>query len=202
MLFLIQAIDIRSVLINFLDQVVETVNIFFFIYLSYSKYILVIIMLFIGILTLLKLRGVYFHQRLKTTEELSKESNQIKKIRLILGCVYIIIASGILFNYLTYFLMWILEPLPDGFIFYLIDLINFNFEAVIGRSIIISEYSITYNFIAFWSYNGVLHLILTLWNFIDKSRPLVNPRKALKNLVLSLAICLFCGFTTFMPYFL
>lgn len=202
MLFLIQAIDIRSVLINFLDQVVEAVNIFFLIYLSYSKYILVIIMLFIGVLTLLKLRGVYFHQRLKTTEELSKESSQIKKVRLILGCVYIIIASGILFNYLTYFLIWILEPLPDGFIFYLIDVINFNFEAVIGRSIIIREYSIIYNFIAFWSYNGVLHLILTIWYFVDKSRPLVNPRKTLKNLVLGLAICLFCGFTTFMPYFL
>ncbi|MFX0059892.1 MAG: hypothetical protein ACFE85_19260 [Candidatus Hodarchaeota archaeon] len=202
MIFLFQAVDILNVLLNFLDQIVKAVNIFFLVYLKYSKYILIIIMLFIGILTLLKLRGVYFHQRLKSNDELTKESSEIIKVRLTLGCVYIIIASGILFNYLTYFLMWILEPLPDGFIFYLIDLINSNLELVSGMNILISEFPIIYNLIAFGSYNGMLHFILTVWYFVDKSRPLVNPRKALKNLIVSIVICLFCGFTTFMPYFL
>ncbi|MFX1356663.1 MAG: hypothetical protein ACFFA8_05200 [Promethearchaeota archaeon] len=202
MILLFEAVDILKLLFNLLDQVIKAANIFFLIYLKFSKYILVIIMLFIGILTLLKLRGVYFHQQLKPNEDLNKESSKIRKVRLVLGCIYIIIASGILFNYLTYFLMWILEPLPDGFIFYLIGLIDSSFESLSGGNLMLYDLPIVYNLIAFCSYNGVLHLILTFWYFIDKSRPLVNPRKALKNLMISIAICLFCGFTTFMPYFL
>jgi hypothetical protein len=98
--------------------------------------------------------------------------------------------------------MWILEPLPDGFLLFLIDLIDSSIESVSGASLMLNELTILSNLVAFWSYNGALHLILTLWYFIDKSRPLVNPRKALKNLIISIAICLFCGFTTFMPFFL
>jgi len=199
MIFLFQGVDI----VGLLSNLVNAMNIFFLMYLKYSKYILVIILLFIGILTLLKLRGAYFHQRLKIIEDKFKEPNQIMKVRLILGCFYIVLASGILFNYLTYLLMWILEPLPDGFIFYITNLINFFLiEPISGKSIIINEFPIIYNFIALGSYNGMLHLTLTIWYFVDKSRPLVNPRKTLKNLGISLTVYLFCGFTTFLPYFL
>lgn len=48
--------------------------------------------------------------------------NLFKKPRIIVGSVYIVIAFGILFNYLTYFLMWLLDPLPDRLIF---NFINF-----------------------------------------------------------------------------
>ena len=199
MTLLFQVVQILGLFSNLVDGL----NLLFLMYLKYSKYILVIILLFIGSLTLLKLRGAYFQQQLKSNGKNSEESSQIMKVRLTLGCAYIIIGSGILFNYLTYLLMWILEPLPDGFIFYLIDLTNcFLIETISGRSIILNELPIIYNFIALGSYNGMLHLILTIWYFVDKSRPLVNPRKTLKNLGISLTICLFCGFTTFLPYFL
>ena len=58
-----------------------------------------------GILTLLKLRGFYFKSRLIPSENKKDEKSLLTKLRLITGCAYIILACGILFNYLIYFLI-------------------------------------------------------------------------------------------------
>ena len=84
------------------------------------KFIFVFIMLSIGILTLLKLRGIYLKTRNNNLEDYE---DRLKNPRLILGGSYIFIAIGILFNFLTYFLIWALDPLPDRLIF---SFINFN----------------------------------------------------------------------------
>lgn len=86
----------------------------------YLKFIFVFIMLSIGILTLLKLRGIYLKTRNNNVEDYE---DRLKNPRLILGGFYIFIAIGILFNFLTYFLIWALDPLPDRLIF---SFINFN----------------------------------------------------------------------------
>ena len=66
------------------------------------KYIFVFIMLSIGILTLLKLRGIYLKTRNSNVED---HEDRLKQPRLILGGSYIFFAIGILFNFLTYFLI-------------------------------------------------------------------------------------------------
>lgn len=78
-------------------------NEFAVIFFGYMKYILVLILLGIGILTLLKLRGVYIHERLNQYDTSIKETYQLQKPRLMLGTAYIGIALGILFNYFTLF---------------------------------------------------------------------------------------------------
>ena len=79
-----------------------------------------------GILTLLKLRGIYFKSRLISSENKKGKKSLLNKPRLILGSAYIILAYGIFFNYLIYFLIWVLEPLPDRLIFNYISLTGIN----------------------------------------------------------------------------
>lgn len=194
----------------------EAFNSFLLIFFKFLKYILVFILLMIGILTLLKLRGFYFTSRARSSEQDGIKKNELDKPRLVLGCVYIILGCGVLFNYLIYFLMWILDPLPDRFLFILLNLINIPLSEVdlfpknqidlrrltnINLAIAPFEKSF-YLLVAYCSYYGVIHLILTIWYLIDKSRPLINPRKAMHNLWFSLGTCLIFGFTTFMPFIL
>jgi len=199
-----------------INSFLEGFNNFSLIFFKFLKYILVFILLMIGILTLLKLRGIYFTSRSRSSEQDGIKKSELDKPRLVLGCIYIVLGCGILFNYLIYFLMWILDPLPDRFLFILLNLINTALSEVdffqinkidlrrftnINLAIAPIEKSF-YLFIAYWSYYGTIHFLLTLWYLIDKSRPLVNPRKAIGNLFFSLGICLISGFTTFMPFIL
>ncbi len=113
--------DILSEILVGLESWCIAFNELFIIFSKFLKYIFVFIILFIGILTLIRLRGVYRQSRLMGT---NKEEDSLTKTRLILGCLYIFLGFGILFNYLTYFLIWVLEPLPDKMIFNFINFIS------------------------------------------------------------------------------
>ncbi len=173
------------------------------VYFKSVKFIFVLILLMCGILTLLKLRGFYFKSRLITSENKKDTKNLLTKPRLILGSAYIILACGILFNYLIYFLIWALEPLPDRFIFIFIPLTGINpyitNRITDIRSAIYPHEKTFYYIIAMFSFFFTLHLILSIWYFIYKSS---NPRKTMINLVISVSGVIICGFTTFMPLML
>ena len=77
------------------------------------KYTLVIILFLLGIFTLLRLRGIYFTMKMRENVTASNVRPPLDKIRIFLGAFYIIFALGILFNFLTYLLYWVLEPIPD-----------------------------------------------------------------------------------------
>jgi hypothetical protein len=173
------------------------------VYFKSVKFIFVLILLMCGILTLLKLRGFYFKSRLITSENKKDTKSLLTKPRLILGSAYIILACGILFNYLIYFLIWALEPLPDRFIFIFIPLTGIN-PYITNRitdihSAIYPHEKTFYYIIAMFSFFFTLHLILSIWYFIYKSS---NPRKTMINLVISVSGVIICGFTTFMPLML
>ena len=85
----------------------------------YLKYIFVFMLIMVGILTMKKFRGYW--QKVRKEEFKLKEKKTLKeKLKepyVKIGIMYIMIAFGILLTYLTRFLMLILDPLPDGFIF-------------------------------------------------------------------------------------
>jgi len=173
------------------------------IYFKSIKFILVLILLMCGVLTLLKLRGFYFKSRLISSENKKGKKSLLTKPRLILGCAYIILACGILFNYLIYFLIWAFEPLPDRLIFNFIPFTDID-PYITNRitdihSAIYPHEKTFYYVVAMASFFSTLHLILSIWYFIYKSR---NPRKTMINLVISVSGVIICGFTTFMPLML
>jgi len=175
------------------------------IFFGYMKYLLVFILLGIGISTLLKFRGHYVQERLKTSELDMKEFNRLRKPRLILGVVYIIVAFGILFNYLTIFLIWLLEPLPDRLIFNfinfagIVDPFTMNRIMDISASIYPHEQTIYYC-VAMGSFTAIVDIIIAGWLLVNKVP--YNPKKAFALLFGGVTAGILLGFTTCLPFFL
>ena len=178
-------------------------NNFFLILCKYLKYIFVFILLTIGILTLLRLRGVYRQSRLANH---NKQEDSFIKPRLILGCSYIILAFGILFNYITYFLIWILDPLPDRLIFSFIafsglDPYYLNRLTDLNSCQFPHEKTIYYGF-AYASLFAFLQVLVSLWYLINNNRLISNPRKTFMWLFSGVAEGILFGFNTSLPFFL
>ncbi|MHA2087570.1 MAG: hypothetical protein ACW972_04800 [Promethearchaeota archaeon] len=178
-------------------------NNFFLIFVQYVKFIIVFILLAIGILTLLRLRGIYLQPRLKKVE---KDEDTLTKSRLILGTLYISFAFGILFNYGTYFLIWILDPLPDRLIFNFIEFSGINPLLLngikdISMAQLAHEKTIYYCF-SFGSLIFFLDIVLSLWYLINNNRIINNPRRTMEFLLSGIAGCVLFGFTPFLPFFL
>ena len=93
-----------------LENWCKNFNQFSEIFFRVLKYIFVSLLFIVGILILVKLRGIYFNNRVKETENKSNEKNEfLNRIRLTVGIIYIFIAFGVLGNFLVYFLILILD---------------------------------------------------------------------------------------------
>jgi len=195
--------DIFKDAIKGLENWCITFNNFFIIFCKYLKFFIVFIMLLIGILTLLRLRGVYRQSKLMGVK---KEEDSFRIPRLILGILYIFLAFGVLFNYTTYFLIWILDPLPDKLIYNFIDFSGIDpFYMNRIEDISISQFpheeTIYYCF-AIGSLISVLDILLSLWYLINNNRLINNPNKALGILISGIMGGILFGFTTCLPFLL
>ncbi|MFX1303305.1 MAG: hypothetical protein ACFE9X_08105 [Promethearchaeota archaeon] len=195
--------DILNDIIRGLENWCIAFNNFFLIFCKYMKYIFVFIILSVGILTLLRLRGVYRQSRLVGK---NNEEDPFIKPRLILGCSYIVLAFGILFNYVTYFLIWILDPLPDRLIFNFIsfsEIDPFYLNGIMDISVSQFPYEKTiYYFFSFGSLISILDILLSLWYLINNNRLIINPRKTLAFLISGVGGGILFGFNTCLPFFL
>jgi len=169
---------------------------FFSAMFQFMKYTFVFIILFIGLLTLTRLRGIYLQQRSKGIE---KEEDQLGKVRLILGTLYVCFGFGILFNYLIYFLIWIFSPLPNGLIYSLIEM---------GSRYIPEDYLFLrdrlliymHPIIAFASFLGIIYFFLSLYYLINNNRVISNPHGIVQLLIKSIVMIIFLGFSTSFSY--
>lgn len=190
-----------------LEQWCALFNEFFLILFIYMKYIFVFLLMTIGISTLLKYRGMYRIQRIKGFEAEEGKEDTLRNIRLIIGWGYIFFGLGILFNFLTYFLIIILDPLPDRFIFAFINFSD-SIDPVIMNRIEDIEYAIyphektIYYGVALGSFSAILQIVVGLYYFINNNRLIYNPQGALLWLMGDIITGMMCGFTTCLPFFL
>ena len=195
--------DIIIDIINFFENFCIIYNQYAQVCFIIFKYLFVIVLIGCGVLTLLRARGIYFKVRAFSSEKEEKKTDLLTKPRLIVGTVYIVVGFGILFNYLTYFLIWLLDPLPDRFIFSFISLIDIDPYAInritdIHLAIYPHEKTLYY-IIAMSSFGSTVHFTLTIWYFLSKPK---NLRKVVINAFIVVPECVFFGFTTFMPFML
>ncbi len=195
--------DLFGDIANALEAWCIEFNKYAIIYFKSIKFIFVLILLMCGILTLLKLRGIYFKSRLISSDKDVDKADLLTKPKLILGCVYIVLGFGILFNYLTYFLIWFLDPLPDRLIFSMVSLIDIDPYAInritdIHSAIFPHEKTIYYG-IAMLSFGHTIHLTLSIWYFLAKVK---NPRDTMIRLFEAVPGSILFGFTTFLPLML
>ena len=199
----VQSNYILEDIINILENFCIAFNQYALIYFTIFKYLFVFLLIGCGVLTLLKARGIYFRARAFSSEKGENKKNSLMKPRLIVGTAYIVIGSGILFNYFTYFLIWILDPLPDRLIYSFIDLIDVDPYAInritdISSAIYPHEKTIYYVFSMF-SFGHTVHLVLSIWYLQFEVK---NPRKTILWMFSSVSGCILFGFTTFMPFML
>ncbi len=162
------------------------------------KYLFVFILLAIGILTLLRLRGKYYFKKQKNPKELNKPS-------FVLGVFYIMIAFGILFNWFTYFLIWVLDPIPDRLLFKFIDFQGNIDPEYLNRimdidSAVYPHEKTIYYALATVSFGAFINIIISIWYLVN--RVPFDPKKALISLFAGVMMGILAGFTTCLPLFL
>ncbi|MFX0104029.1 MAG: hypothetical protein ACFE75_00880 [Candidatus Hodarchaeota archaeon] len=195
--------DVFKDIVEGLENWCIAFNDFFLVFCKYLKFIFVFIILFIGVLTLVRLRGVYRQSRLVGTD---KKEDPFMKLRLIVGCSYIVLGFGILFNYITYFLIWILDPLPDRLMYNFIlfsgiDPFYLNGIIDISTSRFPHEKTLYYCF-ALASLLALLLVLVSLWYLINNNRLIHNPSRAIYALISGVVQGILFGFNTCLPFFL
>ena len=189
------------------EDICLIVNNIFDLTFFYLKYVLFFIVLIIGILTLLSLRGRFFFERLvyNKGEELPK--NPVTKPRIIIGTLYIIIAFGILFNWFIYLLIIVLNPLPDRFLFNFISFSEefnaFNLNTISEISLIHFDHEFEktlYYIFASISFIGNVNIIVGIWIIVSKG--IKYTRGGIRIIVVGIVCGFLTGFTTCLPLFL
>jgi len=187
------------------DELFIEINSFIELVFGYLKYVFFGILLIIGILTLLSLRGKYFFERIRYSEEKKLADNPMTKPRLILGSLYIVFAFGILLDWFTYFLLAVLDPLPDRFVFNFISLSGIidpfatNNISDISKTVYPYEKTIYYG-VAIVSFMALLTITISLWQIINKEG--TKTKKSIISLITGIVTGLIAGFTTCLPLFL
>ena len=134
----------------------------------------------------------------------SPETNSLYRPRLILGVAYIVLASGILFNWFTYFLMIVLDPLPDRSIF---SFINFNNDIdplVMNRimdinSAIYPHEQIIYYCVSLASFGAIIDIMISIWYLVNTVP--FNPKFIFTLLIGGITTGMLTRFTTCLRFF-
>ncbi|MBA7515191.1 hypothetical protein ES705_07230 [subsurface metagenome] len=187
------------------DELFIEINSFIELVFGYMKYVFFGILLIIGILTLLSLRGKYFLERIRYSKEEKLANNPMTKPRLILGSFYIVFALGILLDWSTYFLLAVLDPLPDRLVFNFISLSGIidpyalNNISDISKAVYPYEITIYYG-VVIVSFMALLTITISLWQIINKEGTVT--KKSIVSLISGVVMGILAGFTTCIPLFL
>ena len=169
----------------------------FFTFLFYFlKFTLVGVLFTIGTLILLKLRGIYLRQNAKG--DYMNTNKFMRKTRLLLGFAYIIVGFGFLFNYLTYFLIWVFSGF-DGFLLIFLNLLIDIFPDFPANISFFIE--IYHPIIAILSFSAILQYIMAFFYLVNNNKVISNPKKSVNLLVISSIEIIFFGMEC-LPYFL
>jgi len=204
-LFRVKFLSIIDQFLPNFDGLFIEINSFIELVFGYMKYVFFGILLIIGILTLLSLRGKYFLERIRYSEGKKLADNPMTKPRLILGSLYIVFAFGILLDWFTYFLLAVLDPLPDRLVFNFISLSGIidpfatNNISDINKAVYPYEKTIYYG-MAICSFLALLTITISLWQIINKEG--TKTKKSIISLITGIVIGLTTGFTTCLPLFL
>ena len=162
----------------------------------FLKFTLVGVLFTIGVLILLKLRGIYLQQRAKG--DCMNTNNSMRKTRLILGFAYIIVGFGFLFNYLTYILIWLFNDFEGFLLIWLNSFIEIFPEFFENMPMFFEIY---HPIIAIVSFTAILQYIMAFFYLVNNNKVISNPKKSV-NLLVSSSIEIILFGMECLPYFL
>lgn len=192
-----------------LEELCISINEFLLLLFGYMKYVFALILMILGVMTLLRYRGVYLYQRFSydSHDKSEKFKEKLKKTHVLLGLFYIFTGFGIIFNYLIYILLWLLDPLPDRLFFefldiggmiepqYIIRISNYDFAITPHEKTI-------YICIAYFSFLSLLQISVSIWFLSKGGDPLNHPKTTYMFLISGVMEGILAGFTTCLPFLL
>jgi hypothetical protein len=164
MLLLIQSFDFDPLKGTFSD-IFNILNDLVSILLVCCKYGIVIMVFILGTLTLFRIKE---NKDPHTNEpnELTEEDNsfwlKINKPSLISSIIYLTIGIGLTFKFLTYALIYALEPIPDGFLFALINSDSYSSISAILNNFGTNPGNILTNTITLVSFISIIKILFSI----------------------------------------
>ncbi|MHA1283487.1 MAG: hypothetical protein ACTSQP_13370 [Promethearchaeota archaeon] len=161
-----------------------------YLFIIIFKYTIIIVLLFLGILSFIEKINANTKNRC-FQEDYPKKDNK----KYWLGILYLFLGLGFLFNYLIFFLIWLVNLLPDGLLIQYFEKsmdipLSSSSKSFLGsnleRTIII--------IISLGSLYGILNLIISIW-FLFQFKNIKNPKVVIIYLIHSLFFCIIFGFT-------
>ena len=175
------------------------------VFFSALKYVLFFLLLIMSLLALLKFKKNYAIFKLNFNNTSLEDKFMLKRKQLIIGVIYLVLGFGILLDFLTYFLLIILDPIPDRFAFDLLNYIGaFNPWALNGV-IDTSSFGSPIETTVFYTFTLVslicfTDILVSIWLIITEN--IVHIKKAFFSLFFGVFLGFLVGFTTFLPLIL
>ena len=175
------------------------------IFFSALKYVLFALLIIMSVLTLLKFRKNYNFFKVNAANKNSPEGFVLKKKQLIGGIVYMVLAFGILFDYITYFMLIILDPIPDRFALQLLNYFGvfnpWSLDGVINTSNFVSPIETTvYYVFTVASLICFVEVLVSIWLILSEN--IFHIKKVFLHLFAWIFMGFLFGFTTFLPLLL
>jgi hypothetical protein len=114
-------VDPFSDIFGNISWIFEWLNGILVIFFSALKYVLFALLIIMSVITFLKFKKNYSIFHANVANKNLPEGFVLKKKQFFGGIVYMILAFGILFNFITYFMLAILDPIPDRFALQLLN---------------------------------------------------------------------------------
>ncbi|MFX0147767.1 MAG: hypothetical protein ACFE8E_08445 [Candidatus Hodarchaeota archaeon] len=170
----------------------------------FLKYILSFILIILGVIVLFRFKKNYSKYGMNAYQNNLDEKLVARFSHVILGTFYIIFGVGILSTILTYFLIWVLDPIPDRFIFIYINSIGvfspWNLNGIIEIGSLTSIERLIFYAISLGSFLSLLEILVSIWLIVSYNRFYI--KTAIINLIVGFFIGILTGFTTCLPLLL
>lgn len=185
------------------EMYLQDFNIFMSTLFIFLKYIFAGILILLGTISILRLKGMYTKERWHNPH--MNKSYFFQNSRFIVGNVYLILGIGIIFDFMIYALILMFRLIPDMLIVPLLSSINsippdFLNDFFINNTLETPIQIFVYNIIGLVSFMIFLSIILSIW-FLINNRDF-NISKPLISLIFGLIAGFLVSFSRFLPFFL
>ena len=175
------------------------------VFFSALKYILFFLLILLSVLAFLKFKKSYTIFKSNQIEKSVEEKLVLKKKQFVIGIAYFLLALGFLFDFITYLMLIILEPLPDRFAFQLLNYAGVFKPWALHGLIDVSSFgspieTTVFYFFTFISLICFLDILVSVWLIITEN--IVHIKKAFFCLFTGVFFGFLVGFTTFLPLLL
>jgi hypothetical protein len=172
------------------------------------KYGVIILIFSLGLLAFFSVKRYNHKNKSKGKDGNFKEGNEsridLKKRNIIISLIYLLLGFGFLFKFLCYALIYVLDPIPDGFLFYIFNIEHLNLQPIEISSILYDYNDINsslVNVLVLFSLISLIGILFSAWNLITNFFTGIL-KLSIRMLITGIIGCFLSGFTTSLYAFL